>query len=148
MKEDALLNMLAIVTTLEVSQLFNGWLKEDADASMNDMSVTLDVFHDPIGWLKDVAPANICDIEVTEDVSHEPIEPLKDVALPNAAAKLVTPVRSGASVAVEVKLAAPLKFNPVLPKRNTPHEDMERILSLSPPLPKDHPLIVPKMLTV
>ena len=69
-KDDAPLNMMFIMVTLDTSHLERSPLNDDAEANMPIMLVTLDTSHLEMSALNDDAKLNMPAIDVTLDTSH------------------------------------------------------------------------------
>ena len=109
-------------------------LNEVAPWNIDRISVTLSVSQPLMFPLKDVAPENIPPISATLLVFQvEKPVPVSDEQRLNMLATLVTPLRSGASVAFTSRLLQPQNApSMVLQDIPLPHWSTESSLSLSP----------------
>jgi hypothetical protein len=142
--------MLLIFVTAAVFHEPMFWLKALVQLNMPLIFVTAAVFHEPIFWLKALALANMPNIFVTAAMFQLFIEGtvVRELQLLNAFAIVVVPDISGRSVAVIVRLLAPMKYPPVFPNLNGPQDEIVRSLFLSPVLLNCQPVIVPLIVMV
>ena len=96
-----------MVSTEAVFQLSKGSLNNLAPLNTNDISVIALVVQLSKGLLKISALANIPDIVVIPLISQLLTIPLKEVHLLNMFRKLVTPDKSGASIASKFRFSQP-----------------------------------------
>ena len=98
---------------MDVSHELRSWLNDEAPWNTAYKLVTDSVLHpsgvEVSGWLKLVAKANMPPMLVTALVSQLLMLLLNDEAPSKAELRSVVPARSGASVAVAVRLDAPEK---------------------------------------
>ena len=124
LKEEAPENMNCIVSTPDTSQEVRFWLNEEASLNMKFMLVTSTVFHEDMSLLNVEVPSNMDSMSVTDEVSHLEMSPLKEEEA-NMYLVLVTPERSGESVALYTMLEAPLNAFSMLAHPMSPHWSIE-----------------------
>ena len=90
LNDPALLNILSISVTLDVSHSDISWSKSSFPANISYMFSTFETHQSPISWLKLSAFLNIWNISVTLQTSQSPISWLKSPANSNISFIFVT----------------------------------------------------------